>query len=351
MGQAPSTEKRPEPKTFEYGPWQVAGFLMVGTTLWMSSIDNLPPEAYGFYLMFSRATILAVVLLLCHRMYVSWAWEAEVKAWNAKQIAASKIKKVNHGETEFSRKIPFSLWDTASRAHPTFLSTSLVQPRLFPFPVGLASAENKNMVWESGLQPHVGRFQIGEAYDKKRREAATKIISERLKKEDKAKKDRGDYYTEQKRVLEHRIWHIKVLSSIAVLAFASKKLAMIALVPFMYSIFQHEMRILIEGKKSTFKAEKRPRALKQEKPSEEAPGMGLSYMYNPGEGGKLEPLQWAPILGNAPVLMTSTEPELAGDGAVSKTLPTWFKYPKASSSSKSSSSRSGGMDSMAGLSM
>lgn len=67
-----------------------------------------------------------------------------------------------------------------------------------------------------------GRFQIGEvkhilrflnwsaahpdleplpqAYDKKRREAATKIISERLKKEDKAKKDRGDYYTEQKRV-------------------------------------------------------------------------------------------------------------------------------------------------------
>jgi hypothetical protein len=36
-----------------------------------------------------------------------------------------------------------------------FLSTSLVQPRLFPFPVGLASAENKNMVWESGLQPHV----------------------------------------------------------------------------------------------------------------------------------------------------------------------------------------------------
>jgi hypothetical protein len=57
---------------------------------------------------------------------------------------------------------------------------------------------------------------------------------------------------------------------------------MIALVPFMYSIFQHEMRILIEGKKSTFKAEKRPRALRQEKPSEEAPGMGLSYMYNPG---------------------------------------------------------------------
>jgi hypothetical protein len=38
------------------------------------------------------------------------------------------------------------------------------------------------------------------------------------------------------------------------LATASKKLAMIALVPFMYSIFQHEMRILIEGKKSTFKA-------------------------------------------------------------------------------------------------
>ena len=39
-----------------------------------------------------------------------------------------------------------------------------------------------------------------QAYDKKCREAATKIVSERLKKEDKAKKERGDYYTEQKRV-------------------------------------------------------------------------------------------------------------------------------------------------------
>jgi hypothetical protein len=39
-----------------------------------------------------------------------------------------------------------------------------------------------------------------QAYDKKRREAATKIISERLKKEDKANKERGEYYAEQKRV-------------------------------------------------------------------------------------------------------------------------------------------------------
>lgn len=44
---------------------------------------------------------------------------------------------------------------THTDALSAFLSTSLVQPRLFPFPVGLASAENKNMVWESGLQPHV----------------------------------------------------------------------------------------------------------------------------------------------------------------------------------------------------
>lgn len=44
-------------------------------------------------------------LLLCHRMYVSWAWEAEVRAWNAKQIAASKIKKINNGETDFSKKL------------------------------------------------------------------------------------------------------------------------------------------------------------------------------------------------------------------------------------------------------
>ena len=57
---------------------------------------------------------------------------------------------------------------------------------------------------------------------------------------------------------------------------------MVALVPFMYSIFQHEMAILIQGKKSTYKAEKRPRALRQEKPSEDQPGMGLSYMYTPG---------------------------------------------------------------------
>jgi hypothetical protein len=55
------SSKKPEPTEFEYGPWQVAGFLMVGTTLWMSSIEDLPPVAYDFYLMYSRATILVVV--------------------------------------------------------------------------------------------------------------------------------------------------------------------------------------------------------------------------------------------------------------------------------------------------
>ena len=82
-----------------------------------------------------------------------------------------------------------------------------------------------------------------QAYDKKRREAYVKTISERIKKEDKAKKERKDYYTEQKRMsvsvssslkwrdrhhqtfirLEHRIWHVKVLSSIAVLAFGESR--------------------------------------------------------------------------------------------------------------------------------
>lgn len=64
MGQIPSTEKKPEPKDQEVGPWQVAVCFMVITTLWMSSMKDLPPEAYGFYLLYSRTTMTAIVYVI-----------------------------------------------------------------------------------------------------------------------------------------------------------------------------------------------------------------------------------------------------------------------------------------------
>lgn len=37
-----------------------------------------------------------------------------------------------------------------------FLTTHLVKPRLFPFPMGIAGPDKPNsMYWESGLQPQV----------------------------------------------------------------------------------------------------------------------------------------------------------------------------------------------------
>lgn len=55
---------------------------------------------------------------------------------------------------------------------------------------------------------------------------------------------------------------------------------MLALIPFMYSVFHHEMSTLLMGKKSTYKGTKRPRALGQNKPdTENEPGMALTYLY------------------------------------------------------------------------
>ncbi|KAJ9115947.1 hypothetical protein QFC22_005090 [Naganishia vaughanmartiniae] len=170
-------------------------------------------------------------------------------------------------------------------------------------------------------------------FDKKRREAKTKAITEVFKNKDKAEKERKEIYAERRRVAEHRIWHLKVISSILVLAFFSKRIAILALVPLMYSVFRHEMETLLEGKHSTYTHPKRPRALKVNKAPEGQPGMAMSYMYQPVEGG-LADLSRAPILENAPVLLTSTDERYAGDGAKERTVPTWFKYASESSSSK-----------------
>jgi hypothetical protein len=38
--------------------------MMVGTTLWLSSMTDLPPEGYAFYLIWSRATMLGIMYVL-----------------------------------------------------------------------------------------------------------------------------------------------------------------------------------------------------------------------------------------------------------------------------------------------
>lgn len=114
---------------------------------------------------------------------------------------------------------PFSYWDIASRAHPSaFLTSALVRPRIFPFPMGF-SAEKKNLYWESGQQPEVGHFKPGSEYEKKKREEKIKEITTRLRAEDRATQERAEIYTEQKRMAEQRIKHVKILCSIVLLAF------------------------------------------------------------------------------------------------------------------------------------
>ncbi|KAJ9107649.1 hypothetical protein QFC21_001109 [Naganishia friedmannii] len=265
MGQVPSSETitKPEEPTLTFGPWQGAVMMMVGTTLWLSSMTDLPPEGYAFYLVWSRATILGIIAIIGHRMCQGWMYKRSVEVWNAKQIKAKRDKPPNPGETEFSRKMPFSYWE----------------------------------------------------FDKKRREAKTKAISEVLKKKDKAEKERKEIYAERR---------------------LSKRIAILALVPLMYSVFRHEMETLLEGKHSTYTHPKRPRALRVNKAPEGQPGMAMSYMYQPVKGGEggLTDLSRAPILENAPVLLTSTDERYAGDGAKERTVPTWFKYASESSSSK-----------------
>lgn len=35
--------------------------MMVGITLWMASMDDLPPEAYAFYVIFARGTMCGIL--------------------------------------------------------------------------------------------------------------------------------------------------------------------------------------------------------------------------------------------------------------------------------------------------
>lgn len=59
------------------------------------------------------------------------------------------------------------------------------------------------------------------------------------------------------------------------------------------------------------------------------------------DGNGLEKLGVAPILENAPVLMTSADPKISGSGIKEKTVPTWFKYASDSSSKSKSKGKEG----------
>jgi hypothetical protein len=63
----------------------------------------------------------------------------------------------------------------------------------------------------------------------------------------------------------------------------SKRIALLALVPLVYSIFRHEMEAILEGKHSTYVQPKKARALKVNKAPEGEPGMAMSYLYQPSE--------------------------------------------------------------------
>lgn len=188
-----------------------------------------------------------------------------------------------------------------------FLTTSLVRPRVFPFPLGFAtkpgtelrssagdpakdaSAATSSLYWESGLQPHVGRFQIGAAFDAKAREAQVKATSAALKEggpeSDASRKMRGEIYTERRRMAHQRIHHLKLLCMLALLSFASRRLAGLAAVPVLYGIWSSEMERLLVGRKSEYKHPKRGKALRAGKVEGEKqpPGMGMGYLYRPGE--------------------------------------------------------------------
>lgn len=193
-----------------------------------------------------------------------------------------------------------------------FLTTSLVRPRVVPFPLGFAtkpgteprssaddpakaasSAATSSLYWESGLQPHVGRFQIGAAFDAKACEAQVKATSAALKEggpeSDASRKMRGEIYTERRRMAHQRIHHLKLLCMLALLSFASRRLAGLAAVPVLYGIWSSEMERLLVGRKSEYKHPKRGKALRAGKVEGEKqpPGMGMGYLYRPGETGPL----------------------------------------------------------------
>ncbi|KAL7423018.1 Structural maintenance of chromosomes protein 6 [Cryptotrichosporon argae] len=87
-----------------------------------------------------------------------------------------------------------SAWDNL-RAHPSaFLTTRLNRPALWPFPMGFAGKERRELWWESVTPAHVGHFnrpepeatKSAESADKEKKEAEAKA-KEKEKEKEKAK--------------------------------------------------------------------------------------------------------------------------------------------------------------------
>jgi hypothetical protein len=64
----------------------------------------------------------------------------------------------------------------------------------------------------------------------------------------------------------------------------SKRLAILSLVPFLYSLFMNEITHMIKGKQGArVEKTRRPRPKKQSERNYKPPEMGMAYLFQPGE--------------------------------------------------------------------
>ncbi|RSH94387.1 hypothetical protein EHS25_004190 [Saitozyma podzolica] len=128
--------------------------LFLGCLSLIVSQWDLPPPLCQAVGVWRRGMVLVVGGMVMHHIVINALRKYQDDAEAAQQRKKEAIDLKAKGSVP---KQP-NAWENAS-AHPSaFLTTRDGKPRLFPFPLGKAGAETKELWWEAGNSAHVGHF-------------------------------------------------------------------------------------------------------------------------------------------------------------------------------------------------
>ncbi|KAK4688620.1 hypothetical protein P7C73_g1485, partial [Tremellales sp. Uapishka_1] len=217
----------------------------------------------------------------------------------------------------------FATQENAS-AHPSqFLTTKDGKPRLFPFPLGKAGAEDSlkgNLWWEAGNSAHVGHFNQRETPEAREALRLEMEAKEELRVS-KAKKALKSAEATRKKWTQ-RMTRLKVLSGIVIMGLCElctgksftasdvdsvhRPAAVICLAAMIY----YELATAINGMLKVKQEDKPPRPLRR-KPVPQTPGMGMTYIYETTADGGVAEAASIPVKAPTHRLMTSTDSRYA----------------------------------------
>ncbi|UOH80780.1 hypothetical protein LQV05_003439 [Cryptococcus neoformans] len=185
--------------------WQMAdpalkwGFFIIISAFLVQMLGSLPGVP-GIHVTYVHM-VTAFLLLIC-RVAIVWntfvpissAQEEENNTPSVKEDKPTAGKKREISKEETKKEVEISPWDDL-RAHPsTFLTTRLNKMMPWPFPMGKAASEGKELWWEKGTHLQLGHFnreRLGKVKEEEGSEKKMKPKPGTEKGEREREKERG----------------------------------------------------------------------------------------------------------------------------------------------------------------